>query len=171
MSDADAHSPDTNDSDMGDHWLEVEDAAELIAAQEFKEAQTALETIVARTPANEYAHHLLAGIHFEAGHHERALSHYVRALELAPRYLGAMVGAGQCLRALGQFPRAKRMAKEALLVQPKDPDALYLLGVTHFQLGERDASLRYLNQFLDTHPEVEIAYEVHGMIKTLTNPD
>src|SRR5690606_34244194 len=103
-----------------------------------------LTRVVAEQPENEHAYFFLGQAHYERGHHEKALAAYVKALELAPDYLGAMVGAGQSLRLLGEHEKALRMGRAILARRKDDPDALYLMGLVHYQRGEADASRRYL---------------------------
>jgi hypothetical protein len=41
------------------------------------------------------------------------------------------------------------------------------MGLCHYALGEPAAALEYLERFLATRPEVELVYEVEGLIKLL----
>jgi len=148
-------------------WEAVEEGAELLREGEAERAVAELERVTAEDPDNEYAYHFLGGAWYERGDFDRALKAYVRALELEPRYLGAMVGAGHALRMMGRVDQAIRMGKQALVRQKDDPDALHLLGMLHFQRGDRDKSRQYLERFLATRPEIETAVEVEGMLQML----
>lgn len=148
-------------------WDEVEEAVEMLTVGELDEALAALLAVVEQSPDNELAHYYLGNAYFEKEAYEEALKRYVRALELAPRFVAAMVGAGQTLRFLGQHDKALRIAREALAVNANDPDALYLAGCVCFQRGEKHQSSVYLQRFLDTAPEIEIALEVQGMLRVL----
>jgi tetratricopeptide (TPR) repeat protein len=149
------------------HWDEVEEAAELLSVGETGEAIELLEALIVSSPDNALAHTYLGNAYFEQERFDEALVRYVRALELAPRFVGAMVGAGQTLRFLGQHDKALRIAREALKVKADDPDALYLAGCVCFQRGEKHAATTYLEKFLETGPEIEVALEVQGMIRVL----
>lgn len=148
-------------------WDEVEEAVEMLTVGELDEAIEALTAVVAKSPENELAEYYLGNALFEKEKYDLALKHYVRALELAPRFVAAMVGAGQTLRFLGQHEKALRIAREALAVKADDPDALYLAGCVCFQRGEKHQSSVYLSRFLETGPEIEIALEVKGMLRVL----
>lgn len=150
-----------------ERWTAIEEAAELLNEGQVEQAVRELTRVTEAEPDNEYAHFFLGNAYFEREEWDRALKCYVRALELAPRYLGAMVGAGHALRMMARYAQAIRMAKQALLVSNDDPDVLYLLGVTHFQRGDNEDAKKYFEQFLETNPELEVAYEVRGMIQTL----
>lgn len=149
------------------HWDEVEEAVEYLSAGETREAIELLQAVIANNPANELAHTYLGNALFELERYEEALPRFVRALELAPRFVGAMIGAGQTLRFLGQHEKALRIAREALKVKSDDPDALYLAGCVCFQRGEKHAATTYLDRFLETGPEIEVALEVRGMLRVL----
>lgn len=149
------------------HWDEVEEAIELLTIGERAEATAELERLRTTSPDNPLVHTYLGHAYFEAERFEDALVCYVRALELAPSFVAARVGAGQALRFLGEHDKAIRMAREALKVSPNDPDALYLAGCVAFQRGEKHAATQYLSRFLETGVEVEVALEVEGMLRVL----
>ena len=94
-----------------------------------------------------------------------------QAVQLMPTQdraaVGAMLGAGQTLRMMGEYDRAIRMGQRVLQKQEDDGDALFLVGATHFQKGENEAAKRYLERFLETSPELEVALEVEGMLQVV----
>ncbi len=96
-----------------------------------------------------------------------ALKSYIEALRLAPEYVGAMIGAGQTLRMMGEYDRAIRMGQRVLQKDQDDGDALLLVGTAHFQRGENQAAKRYLEHYLETGPELEVALEVEGMLQVV----
>lgn len=147
------------------HWEAVEEAVELLATGELEEALTALRELAERDPDNEYTFYFLGNAHYEGKDYDRALAAYVRALELRPRYAGAMIGAGQALRMMGQFDRASRMGQEVLRIRKDDPDALYLLGLISFQKGDFKLAHGLLARFLETSPEAEVIIEVEGIMQ------
>ncbi len=168
MNDAyDGSSEATGDDLDGDRWEACEEGAELLHEGEIEAAIDLLEAVAQDDPENPYAFHFLGACYFERNELEKALAGYVQALELSPRYLGAMIGAGQTLRMMGKPEKAIRMGKQALMLQRDDPDALFLLGVCYFQLGERKPAYGFLQRFLATSPEVEIRLEVEGMLQII----
>jgi len=138
-----------------------------LAEGEPEQAVVELSRVVAESPANEYAHFYLGTAHFERNDYERALACYVRALELVPTYVGARVAAGQTLRLLGRHEHALRMGRAVLEQDKADPDALHLCGMVCFQRAEYAAARAYLERFLETSPELEVALEVEGMLQIL----
>jgi tetratricopeptide (TPR) repeat protein len=153
--------------EVGDGWEAAQEGAELIAEGEPEAARRVLEALAQTQPENEYAFYFLGSAHYELGQYEKALAAYVRALELAPGYVGAMVNTGHTLRMLGRYEQAIRMGKEVLAREKDDPDALFLLGTSHYARGDNAAAARYLERFIDTRPGPELLTEAHGMLQVL----
>ena len=95
-------------------WAAVEEGMELLQEGRIDEAIGELTAAAEGQPENEYAHFFLGNAYFEQGEHAKALKCYVAALDAAPEYVGAMIGAGQSLRYLGDMDRALRMGRDGL---------------------------------------------------------
>ena len=149
------------------HWDQAEEGIELLQSGDPEGAIDELLRVIKVHTSNEYAHLFLGHAYFEKKAYAQALKCYVRALHVIPEYLGAMVGAGQALRMMGQYDKAIQMGKRILAKEPDDADALYILGAAHFQRGDNSASRGYLERFLQTGPELEVALEVEGMLQTI----
>jgi tetratricopeptide (TPR) repeat protein len=145
----------------------AEEGAELLREEKVEEALRELTALAERDPENEYAHFFLGNAYYEKQDWGRALKCYVRALDLAPRYIGAMVSAAHSLRMMGRFDQALRMAKQAQMIDREDSDVLYLLGVIQFQRDQKNEAIDYLQRFLKTNPELEVGLEVQGMLQVL----
>lgn len=150
-----------------DHWEAAQEGAERLREGDPEGAVQVLEDLAAEQPDNEYAFFFLGNARFERKELSKALRAYLTALELEPGYLGALIGAGHTLRMLGQYTEAIRVSREVLRRASSDPDALYLLGLCHFSMGDNAAAQKYLEQFLETQPEIEIAMEVEGVLQIL----
>jgi len=149
------------------HWDSAQDGAELVSEGEYTQAIALLTRQIEREPDNEYVYFFLGAAYFELEQYDRALKSYLTALELKPDYLGAMVHVGQCLRMLGRYPEAIRMARQVLARAPDDSDALFLIGASSFARGDDVQARVHLQRFLETGPELEVATEVHGMLQLL----
>lgn len=148
-------------------WEAAEEGMELLHAGEIDRAVNELLRVARQDPDNEYAFHFLGHAYFEKEAYPEALKSYIEALRLAPEYVGAMIGAGQTLRMMGEYDRAIRMGKRVLQKDQDDADALFLVGAAHFQKGENQAAKRYLERYLETGPELEVALEVEGMLQVV----
>ena len=155
------------DDAQSQRWEAAEEGMELLHAGELDQAIDELLRVAREDPQNEYAFFFLGHAYFEKEAYPEALKSYVEALALAPDYIGAMLGAGQTLRMMGEYDRAIRMGQRVLQEREDDADALFLVGAAHFQKGENQAAKRYLERFLETNPELEVALEVEGMLQVV----
>ena len=155
------------DQEHAARWEQVEEATELLQEGRLEEAIEALRQVVRDHPENEYGWFFLGQAFFEQQQWDKALKGYVEALQRAPRFLGAMLGAGHALLRLGRPDKALRMARQALLAAPEDGDARYLQGMAHLQRGERHAAAEAFRRFLDSRPEWETAVEVQAILQRL----
>ena len=149
------------------HWDAVEEGVERLQEGDVAGALRERGDVAAREPDNPYAHHFLGTAYFEHQDHARALKCFVRAIEVAPGYIGALIGAGQALRMLGDHDRALRMGMQVLRLDRNDADALFLVGAVHFQRGDYAQARGFLERFLHTNPEIEVALEVEGMMQVV----
>lgn len=148
-------------------WEAAEEGMERLHVGEVDQAVTELLRVTSEDPDNEYAFHFLGHAYFEKEAYPEALKSYIEALRLAPEYVGAMIGAGQTLRMMGEYDRAIRMGQRVLQKDQDDGDALFLVGTAHFQKGENQAAKRHLERYLETGPELEVALEVEGMLQVV----
>jgi tetratricopeptide (TPR) repeat protein len=153
------------------HWETAQEGAELLREGEREQAIALLSELLSREPENEYAYFFLGSAYYELEQYDRALKCYVEALKLVPTYVGAMVHAGHSLRMLGRYREAVRMANQVLLRAPHDPDALFLIGACSFAVGDDAKSKDFLERFLHTNPELEVATEVQGMLQVIMARD
>ena len=165
----DTDSPAARRPDSADaaRWSAVEEAAELLHEERFREAMIELRAVLERDPANAYAYYFLGVAFFEVGEVEAARDAYAACLKLAPKYLGARVAQAHVLRMLGDTRSAVREGMAALSQAPGDPDALYALGLAYHARGENAAARRYLEAFLETNPEFEVAVETRALVASL----
>jgi Flp pilus assembly protein TadD len=162
--------PDRNRNPGGDdtrdhaHWDAVEDVVELLHAEEFHEALVRLRAIASDDPKNPYAFYFMGVGLYEVGELEPARDAYRAALRLAPKHLGARVALCHVLRQLGDFREAIREGMQALTLAPGDADALHAVGLAYLARGDDAAARKYLEAFLDTHPEFEVGVEVKATL-------
>ena len=150
-----------------DNWDAAQPGAELVAEGDFQAAIALLTELIESQPQNEYAYFYLGAAYYEAEDYPRALKCYVKALEIVPGYLGAMVNAGHTLRMLGRYDEAMRMGQQVLKQAPDDGDALFLIGAASFARGDYAKAKSHLERFLTTQPEIEVAVEVEGMLQVI----
>ena len=151
-------------------WDAVEEATELLHEERYHDALVALRDVLEDDPQNPYGFYFLAIAMFESGELEPARDAYRACLRLAPTHLGARVALSHVLRTLGDLRDAVREGMQALSQAPGDPDALHALGLAYYTRGDRSAAKKYLEAYLDTKPEFEVATEVRAMLASLDEP-
>jgi Flp pilus assembly protein TadD len=149
------------------HWSAVEEAAELLQEERFREAMVELRRVLQSDAANPYAFYFLGVAFFEIGELEPARDAYTACLKLAPGHLGARVALAHVLRVLGDARGAVREGMAALSRRPGDPDALHAVGLAHNAYGDDAAARKYLEAFLESGPEFEVAVEVRALLASL----
>jgi tetratricopeptide (TPR) repeat protein len=152
------------------HWTAVEEATELLHEERFREVLAELHGVIKGDPGNPYAFFFLGVAFFEVGEIEAARDAYEACLRLAPKHLGARVALTHVRRALGDVRGAIREGMAALSIAPGDGDALYAVALAYKARGDDVAARRYLEAFLATQPEFEIATEVRGMLAEMAGP-
>jgi len=150
-----------------EHWESAQEGVELLLDGQLEEAVQWLTSLTHTAPANPYAHYFLGNALYEQAKYVRALRSYLTALELAPNYIGAMIATGHTLRMLGRYDEAIRMGKQVLQRAVDDGDALFLLGSCHFARGDNHQAESYLDRFMRTGPEFEVATEAQGMLQVI----
>lgn len=145
-------------------WEAVEEATELLHEERYHEAMIELRRVLELDPKNAYAYYFLGVAFFEVGELEPARDAYVACLKLAPAHLGARIALCHVLRLLGDIRGALREGLAALSRQPGDPDALHAVGLAYHAAGDQAAAHKYLDAFLATSPEFEVALEVRALL-------
>jgi Flp pilus assembly protein TadD len=149
------------------HWADVEEATELLHEERYPEALVELREAIRRDPKNPYAYYFLGIAFYESGELEPARDAYAACLKLAPRHLGARVALCHILRITGDIRGAIREGMAALSLAPGDPDALHAVGLAYHARGDDLAARKYLEAFLSTGPELEVALETQALLGTL----
>jgi tetratricopeptide (TPR) repeat protein len=155
---------DTKDTKDTAYWEAVEEATELLHEERWHEALTKLRDVLKNDPTNPYAYHYAGVALYESGELEAARDAYRASLKLAPKFLGARIALAHVLRELGDTRDAAREGLEALSQAPGDGDALYAVGLAYFARGEYAPARKYLEAFLASRPEFEVATEVQALL-------
>ncbi len=153
------------------HWDAVEEATELLHEERFREALIELRDIARNDRGNPYAFYFMGVALFESGELDAARDAYRASLRLAPDHLGARVALSHVLRSLGDLKDAIREGMTALEKAPGDGDAMHAVGLAYLARGDGIAARRYLEAFLGTNPEFEVATEVRQLIETIDRGD
>jgi tetratricopeptide (TPR) repeat protein len=148
-------------------WSAVEEATELLHEERFREAVVELRAVLKRDPRNAYAYYFLGIAFFEIGEVEAARDAYAACLRLAPGHLGARVALAHVLRMMGDIRGAIRQGMAVLERAPGDPDGLHAIGLAYHARGDAKGARKYLEAFLATNPEFEVAVETRALLEEL----
>jgi tetratricopeptide (TPR) repeat protein len=159
--------PADDDAKDRAHWDAVDEATELLHEERFRDALLALRDAAKADPTNPYAFYFMGVALFEMGEMEPARDAYRAALRLAPKHLGARIAITHVQRQLGDLREALKDGTTALAQAPGDSDALHALGLVYLARGDDAAARRYLEAFLASKPEIEVAMEVQGILDGL----
>lgn len=149
------------------HWEAVEEAAELLHEERFREALEILRDIAKADPTNPYAFFFMGQALYEVGEMEPARDAYRAALSLAPGHLGARIALTHVERKLGRHREAIKEGLVALEQAPTDGDALYALGLAYAARGDEAAARKYLEAYLRAKPELETRLEVEAILENM----
>jgi tetratricopeptide (TPR) repeat protein len=150
-------------------WAAVEEIEEMLHEKQFREALPILREVIKSDSKNPYAYHFLGVALYELGELEPARDAYKATLATAPDHLGARVHLSHVLRELGDLKGAITQGMEALRRFPDDGDALHAVGLAYHARGDNAAAKKYLEAFLDTNPEFEVATETRALLESLAN--
>ena len=159
--------PTKEEKDDAARWSAVEEATELLHEERFREAMLDLRGVLEKDPRNAYAYYFLGIAFFEIGELEPARDAYAACVKLAPGHMGARVALSHVLRILGDVRGSIREGLAALDRVPADPDALHAVGLAYHARGDDVAARRYLEAYLATGPELEVAVETKALLDTI----
>jgi tetratricopeptide (TPR) repeat protein len=164
-------SPDDDPIENAEWWSAVEEATELLHEERFREALAELRGVLEEDPKNPYGYYFLGIAFFEIGEIEPARDAYAACLRLSPGHLGARVALCHVLRMLGDTRGALREGMTALSQSPGDADALYAVGLAYHARGEEASARKYLEAYLATGPEFEVAVEARAILAGMSPED
>jgi tetratricopeptide (TPR) repeat protein len=148
---------------MGVLWIEKRDAAK---------ARGYLQKTVELAPKHASAWLALGHAEYLQKDYAHALESLEQSINIKPTSWRAHWLAGVASYQLEDYKKAREYARDALLVgQEKAESARLLLGEAQAALGEREAALTTLEQFLREQPNAPQAATAKGLIAWLKAPE
>lgn len=148
---------------IGVLWIQRHDAGQ---------ARGYLEKTVALAPKHAPALMALGEAELVQKDYARALESLEHSIDIKPTSWRAHWLAGVASYQLGDYKKAREHARDALLVgQEKAERARLLLGEAQTALGEREAALATLEQFLREQPNAPQAATAKELIAWLSSPE
>ena len=117
------------------------------------------------SPESAKAHYDYAYMSAQVGQPRRSLEHYVRAIEIYPKYWDAWSGRGRMERELGDIPASLRSYTEALRVLPGYENGYFGVGLAHESLGDPAAAEKAYRDGLRHNPRsLPLAYRLARLL-------
>jgi tetratricopeptide (TPR) repeat protein len=129
-----------------------------LAEKKYPEAILEYRNAVQRDAKFGEAHLKLTDAYLASGDVRNALGESVRAADALPDRVDAQLRAGTLLLAARQYPEAKARALAALAKDPKNSEALILLGNSMAGLKDLDGAIQQIQKVIDENPQLTLSY-------------
>jgi predicted TPR repeat methyltransferase len=123
----------------------------------FDDAISEYERAISIDPWHANAHSNLGVLLRVTGNKEEAEAAYRTAIQLAPDHADAYTNLGILLNGFGRSKEASDCFCKALTLRPKHRDTRRLLVLAHCMIGEVDAAVKLLQEWLADEPDDPIA--------------
>src|SRR5262245_4820295 len=138
---------------------------QFIAKQNYAEAIIQYRNAVVKDGSSGEARFKLADAYEKTGDQRNALREFVRAADLMPDNVEAQLRAGKLLIVAGQFPEAKARAMTALAKDPKNVNALLVMGNSLAGMKDVDGAISQLEDAIESEPKVTFTYANLGLLQ------
>ncbi|MDH7600398.1 MAG: ammonia-forming cytochrome c nitrite reductase subunit c552, partial [Sedimentisphaerales bacterium] len=112
---------------------------------------------LAAQPHRPQSQYNLANVLMDNGDYQRALRHFIYAIQLRPDYLPAIVNAALCFDQLGRPAESESMLRRAISIDPNSIPANLNLALLLGQQGRLDQAARQFQAVLELDPNNAIA--------------
>lgn len=129
-----------------------ERAQEAVDRGDLEQAKVELLQLVAQMPRSAEAHQRLGKVLHLQGRMNEAETCFLRANELDPDYVGALIGLGRIEAARGDFPSALRRYDAAVEIEPHDSEAHFARAEVLESMNRTDQALAAYFRALENNP-------------------
>lgn len=130
----------------------------MTSQQDFAGAASAFEKRVDVHPNDPDAHHDLGLAYFRQGRDDDALAEFAVTLIIAPARADTFAAISQLHVRKGNYEEAAQSAQTAVMLDPKQMEARYVLGTALLRLGRSEAGRRELEIFRRLQDEAAAAH-------------
>lgn len=154
--------PGPASASLGERETLLVEAREYIACRHHAAAETILESLLERFPADAEIQNERGALHYARGEFAEAEAAFRAALNLAPTYPSALANLGQSLQVRGRFADARPLFEAALRLDPGHMVALFNLAVACYALGEAQRAIEACERILAIAPDDVSAHFARG---------
>ena len=156
--------PGDGPDDGGPPDQSLEAAVALHRNGRVQQAVNIYQAILARTPDDPAALHLLGVAHLQAGQFAQSVELIGRAIAIVSTEPSFHSNLGEAFRNLGQFDRAIECCLTALRLQPVYPEACNNLALALQAQGKHKAALARFREAIQYNPRYVVAYNNLGRL-------
>lgn len=128
--------------------------------------------ILDTTPEHPGANSLLGDIYFYKGQYEKAISYFLRSIEVSPSPSSEYFRLGQCYSRLKKSADAIDAYSKAYSLDEKLKVALFQMGYVYlYQERDKAKTVRYWRQFVDEAPQDPQREKIIFVLTILENPE
>ena len=149
-------------SGLADAYIFLADFGNMPTGEAYQLAQTAAEKALAIDPDSPEAHTSMGLLLNNLSHQREAEAHFLKALEVNPNYVDAMLFYHNVLNSQFRITEAMRMTERAVNADPLSYSVRRALADQFIWTRQYDDSLKVTQEFLAANPEDPTPYENWG---------
>jgi len=149
-------------SGLADGYIFLADFGNMPTGEAYQLAQAAAEKALSIDPDSPEAHASMGLLMNNLSHHRAAETHFLKALQVNPNYVNAMLWYRTNLNSQFRINDAMRMINRAMNADPLSYSVRRNLADQLGWTGQFDDSLKVIQEFLAANPEDPTPYELWG---------
>jgi len=149
-------------SGLADAYIFLADYGNMPTGEAYQLAQAAAEKALSIDPDSPEAHTSMGLLLNNLSHRREAEGHFVKALQVNPNYVDAMLYYRSNLDSQFRITEAKRVTERAVNADPLSYSVRKAMADQFLYTGQYDDSLKVIQEFLAANPEDPMPYELWG---------
>ncbi len=149
-------------SGLADGYIFLADFGNMPTGEAYQLAQTAAEKALSIDSGSPEAHTSMGLVLNNLSHEREAEVHFLKALEVNPNHVDAMLYYRGSLKDQFRVREATRMAERAMLADPLSYSVRRALADQFMHARQYEDSLKIIQEFLAANPEDPTPYEIWG---------
>ncbi|HEY5775924.1 MAG TPA: tetratricopeptide repeat protein, partial [Xanthomonadales bacterium] len=149
-------------SGLADGYIFLANFGNLPMGEAYQLARAAAEKALSIDPDSPEAHTSIGLLLWNLNHHREAEAHFLKALQVNPNYVGAMLQYRDSLNNQFRITEAMRMTDRAMNTDPLSYSVRRSVADELIYTLQYDDSLKVIQEFLAANPEDPTPYELWG---------
>lgn len=134
-------------------------AIDFFEKKDYDTALTNFQLALEENPQNA-AIHFYIGMCYKENNVSLAINEFLNTIKLDSNYADAYYMLGVAYMALKEYETASSYFQKLLEITPKDPDALFQLGIINKILDKNTSTLEFLQEISDAEPKILMKYYI-----------